>query len=440
MNAARAALALWLLWPIAGVAAAAGAPAITAEAPALRYVTQPGDTLLGLAERGLVRPQDWQKVARLNGVADPHLLPTGKTLVVPLALLRREALTAKVAAFSGDVKIGGAPVKAGMTLGAGSVIETGANSFVTLVLADDSRVTLPSQSRVRVETLDRIVLDGRIDRKFAIEAGRAEFGVTPRARAEDRFLVRTPVAVAAVRGTEFRLAHDAASGNSVVSVMEGDVASRPLAAAGEVDVGAGKGAVLGAGPTKLATLLPAPVLARPGRVLDEPEVAFSVAPASGVRRHVQLARDAGFVDLFAEAESGEPEIRFSGVENGTLYVRVTAIDADGVEGLASTYAIDRFRTGLEASAGTPPGRPRRTQFRWQGSGGGNPVYDFVLARDEALADRVVDAPGLADAGMMVTNLAPGDWYWRVRMTLREGGKTYVRMLPVRKLTIARPER
>ena len=61
-------------------------------------------------------------------------------------------------------------------------------------------------------------------------------------------------------------------------------------------------------------------------------------------------------------------------------------------------------------------------------------------RDEALADRVVDAPGLTDAEMTVTSLTPGDWYWRVRMTLRDGGKTYVRVLPVRKLTIAEPER
>ena len=74
------------------------------------------------------------------------------------------------------------------------------------------------------------------------------------------------------------------------------------------------------------------------------------------------------------------------------------------------------------------------------SGDGKPSYDFVLARDAALVDRVVDAPGLSATDMTVAGLAPGDWFWQVTMLMRDGEKTRVRSLPVRKLTIAAPER
>lgn len=445
MKAARALIAAALIAAAASSLWAAPPPAstiATANPPAsIIHVTQPGDTLIGFADRALKRPADWHKVARINRVTDPHRLPIGKPLVIPTSLLRREPLTASIAAWSGQVRIDPAtPLKLGAPVGAGATISTGANSFITLLLADGSRVTLPSQSVVHVETMDRIVLDGRIDRSFRIESGRADFGVTPRAKPDDRFMVRTPVAVAAVRGTEFRVAHDAGAGKSAVSVIEGDVAGRALAAPGETGIAAGNGAVLGKGPVQLAKLLPPPVLERPGRVQDDPEVIFRTANATGARRHVQLARDAGFVELFAESETTDDGIGFADVANGTIYVRVTAIDADGVEGLPATYQVERFQSGLSAEAGAPPGKPRRSIFRWQAVGAGTRRYDFVLARDADLVDRIVDAPGLADSEITVTNLPYGNWFWRVTMVISDGGKTYTRVLPVRKLTIARPER
>ena len=184
----------------ASPARALAAAAETADtSPSFVYIVKPGDTLLGIAERGLITPDAWKTVAQINRVDDPHQLPIGKRLIIPAKLLRREPLAASIAAFSGQVRLDPAgTVAVGTPINAGTRLQTGANSFVTLALADGSHVTLPSQSIVRVETLQRVVLDGRIERDFRIESGRADFGVTPRQRGEDRFLVRTPVAVAAV--------------------------------------------------------------------------------------------------------------------------------------------------------------------------------------------------------------------------------------------------
>ncbi len=440
MIAARAARLPALGWCLVATAALAqSAPSATAVAtPPATYTTKAGDTLIGLADRALVKPDDWRPVARINKVDDPRRMPVGKKLVIPSALLRREPFDARIAAWSGQVRLAPSqPVAVGGKVGAGTIVETGPNSFVTLLLADGSRVTLPSQSRVRIDRLDRVALDGHVDRGFTVLEGRSDFAVPKRENPADRFLVKTPVAVAAVRGTQFRVEHRAPA--SIISVVEGDVAGRPLAQAEEVSVGEGRGAMVGADTTRMAALLPPPRLENPGRVQDDAEVLLDIPPL-GARRHVVLARDAGFIDPFAETETADPLVRFADVANGALYVRISAIDSDGIEGMPADYEIDRYRTGLTADALTMPNRPRHTRFAWGATGAGVPAYDFVLARDAALVDRVVDAPGLAATELTVTGLAPGDWFWQVTMQMQDGQKTRVRTLPVRKLTIAAPER
>ncbi len=435
----RAVAATLLLLPV--VAAAAPAAIATAEQPpAVRYTVQAGDTLIGIADRALVTQADWRVVARANRVADPRRLPIGKQLLIPAQLLKREPLTASIAAFSGQVTLApGGAARVGGSVAAGTVLATGPNSFVTLALADGSRVTLPSQSRIRVAALDRIVLDGRLERRFELLSGRSDFGVTPRERDADRFLVKTPVAVAAVRGTEFRVSHDGAA--STISTVEGSVAGRAAAAGVDTAVSAGSGSVLTATSARVTALLPAPKLVDPGKVQDDPAVVFTLAPGAAGRRRVQLARDAGFIDVFAEAETSGDSARFDGIGNGTLYARATAIDGDGVEGLPATYEFERFVSGLQTEAGALAGKPRRTRFRWQPSGEGERRYDFVLARDAALADRSIDAPQLAGTEMIVSGLAPGTWYWRVTVTAIDRSRTparrHVRVFPVQALTIAR---
>lgn len=425
-----------LQWPAAGLAAP---EATRTEPPSAVHVVARGDTLIGIADRLLARRDDWRAIARANRITAPRRLPIGTRLTIPAALLKSLPTTADVAAFSGAVTVApGGPARLGMTIGEGAVLTTGANSFVTLTLADGSRVTLPSQSRVRIEALRTLAPGGRLERRFVVETGRGEFEVMPRTRQEDRFLVRTPVAVAAVRGTEFLVAHD--GGRSVVSVIAGEVTGRPRNGADEIGVAAGRAALLAPDSMRTRALLPPPVLLRPGRIFDDPELVFEVGDATAARHHVQLARDAGFVDRFAETETGDAVARFTGVGNGTFYVRVTAIDADGVEGVPSSYAIERFLNAVTAEAGVMPGKPRRTLFRWTAQGEGSRSYDFVLARDAGLTRRVVDVPGLAATEVAVTGLAPGTWFWRVTVVARDGARRHEKVLSVRTLTIARPER
>ncbi|MEG1030066.1 MAG: FecR domain-containing protein, partial [Brevundimonas sp.] len=175
---------------------------------AIDYQVQRGDTLIDLAVAYLNRPADYRQVQRRNRVANPRRMATGRNLAFPVSLLRADPDQARIASFRGAVSLTqgpatGAPSQ-GQTVSEGAILTTGANAFVRLALSDGSHVVVPSNSRVRLTRLRRYALNGAVDHAMTVEAGRAESRVTPRQR-PGGFVVRTPVSVSAVRGTEFRV-------------------------------------------------------------------------------------------------------------------------------------------------------------------------------------------------------------------------------------------
>lgn len=73
-----------------------GAAAARAQADAVNYVVQPGDTLIGLGETLLADPARWPTVQRINAVADPYRIPIGRQLRIPVSLLRKVPRQARV--------------------------------------------------------------------------------------------------------------------------------------------------------------------------------------------------------------------------------------------------------------------------------------------------------------------------------------------------------
>ena len=108
-------------------------------------------------------------------------------------------------------------------LNEGERIVTRRNGFVTLMTSDGKRISLPSNTTARLIRARRYTLGETIDIDFEVESGRAR-ARSPRLNEEDRLRMRTPLAVTAVRGTEFRIAYDPQSGEtSLTEVTEGVV-------------------------------------------------------------------------------------------------------------------------------------------------------------------------------------------------------------------------
>jgi hypothetical protein len=423
-------------------------------APMAIYVTRPGDSLYDIATRYLRNPSDWTKVARLNRVSAPRRLQPGTSLRVPVALLRRDHLSARVIATSGPARhaFGGGPLLplvVGGTLVEGDRVQTGENGFATLELADGSHLVIPPGASLDLATLRQTALTGATDRVVDLHRGQVNTEVTKATRKDDRFQIRSPSVVAGVRGTSFRVNYDGDKGSTAVEVIEGavgvDAASRgpaaavapapgtPLAASAQL-VAARHGSLTLAGGAVggPVALLDAPDLRNPSKVQDDDAVAFDLAPVKGARSYrVQIGRDAGLLDMISDARSDGPHVAIGALDDGTYFARFSAIDENGLEGMPSTYAFQRRRLSLGASAGHVEGT-RDYAFRWfvDQRHAGTTRFRFVLATSEDLRAPLVDRTDITNGEAIVSDLPKGVYYWTVIAEQFDGGRYFQKASPV----------
>lgn len=392
------------------------APSPGSDADVVHYVVKPRDTLWQLNRSFIVAPRTWQALLPLSGARSPRRLPIGRTLAIPRAWLRSIPDQAHLASYRGDVAIDVAgrttKLTGGMAIDEGAHIVTGANSFVTLILADESRVTLPSQSGVTIGALHRLLLTGAIEYRIDLDKGRLQTHVEPLKDPSGRYRIGTPISMTAVRGTEFRVSYDPARG-AATEVLAGTVALSAKGDAQPVLVTHGfGGATDSAGHVHTQALLPAPELADPGRPQRDDTVRFhlaSVAGAAGYR--VVLATDAGFVDNYAERIAPDGDFALNDVPDGNQFIRISAIAADGLEGLSQSYSFARQLASIHPGAVSPDADGYR--FRWFGNGYGERHYRFQLRRGSQQGTAVVEEVGLEHEELLVRHLPPGVYYWRV---------------------------
>lgn len=431
-------LLLLLAFSLQPAAASAEPPK---QADFVHYRMRAGDSLYVLAERHFRRVGDFAVVQRLNGIRNPRRIPVGRTVRIPKRLLRYEPVAARIVSFRGTVSLRregrDLPVSAGMTVREGDELTTAANSFVSMSLADRSTVALPSQSAVQVRRMRKVSLTGAVERLFSVRQGRARAVVTPLGEADD-FRISTPISVSAVRGTEFRVRYDADQRRAMTETLAGEVR---MSGADETsrDLTAGFGAV--ASGTEMSvplSLLGAPRLAAPGEVQDERELAFELVPLSGARAyHVQVASDAGFLDVMAETTSPDTEVRLPAVGDGTWFVRISAFDHQGLEGMYETYGFQRQLNDITGSVVVSrAGDYRQYLFRWKTMGEGERQYRFQLSRHADGRDPIVDELGLTEQHFVITDLPPGTYYWRVLALQFVDGEAYEKWSRVERLIIS----
>jgi len=421
-----------------------GAAAPVVKPGAISYAVVKGDTLYMLARRYFVRLADFSLVRRLNRVSDPRRLQVGRVLRIPRPLLREEPVLATIRSYRGAVRVerAGRPAAAaiGMIVREGDLIETGEQSFITIALPDRSVVTMPSGSRVRIRRLHRIALTGSVERLFEVEAGRARATVTPMRDPYSNFRVSTPVAVSAVRGTEFRVGYDPGDHRMMTEVLRGKVGVSALSAdRAETAVPEGFGVAAGAAENDGAVrLLPAPELASPARVQDGERLRFAVKPlGDAVAYRIQIAPDADLLDILDETSSPRAEAELPGQPNGSYFVRVAAIDRHGLEGMPATYSFERRLNRIAASVEQRrAGRYRQYLFRWETPDAPRARYRFQLSADPEGGTPLIDETGLTTRRFVVTDLPGGTYYWRVMTLQFEGGRIYETWTPFRQLRIA----
>jgi hypothetical protein len=410
----------------AGAQQAAQVVAAPAGDPQFIYRFRPRDTLIQVSQRLLLQPGRWPELQRLNGIRNPFNIPPDTPIRIPYAWLKLSPATALVQTVTGSVTRDGVPLAQGDVLSQGVRIETAADGSCSILFADQSVVTLHKSSVLRLERLQRVegVEDGH-SAQLRLDSGRAETAIKPR-RDVGRFEIVTPVAISAVRGTQFRTGFDAATNQATTETLEGTVGV--AASQGSAAVGAGFGTRVESGGSVLAPvpLLPAPDLALLPPVNARPRLRVEFPPvAQAAAYRVQLATDADFRAVRADESSASPALDLPVPADGSYWLRVRAIDSLGIEGRDATRGFTQHLLPAAPAALAPaPGTRFHTAdvtLQWSAQAEAA-RYRLQVSRDAQFGELITDRQVESGASATPGDLAPGTYYWRVA-GLNAGGES-----------------
>lgn len=382
------------------------------------YKARPRDTLIGLGRRFLREPRRWRDVQRLNDIGNARRIPLGSDIKIPYAWLRMDIQTARAADVSGTVLRDGKPLTAGTIIPQGSLIETGPNGSVTLAFADGSVVTLQKSSRLRLQTLQQVSGEKSArDMQLKLEKGRIRTAVKPHG-GMGRFEIETPVAISAVRGTQFRTAFVPATRAAADETLEGTVSVSGSRSAVPVSGGFGTRVESDGVPLPPVRLLSAPDLSGISATNLTPELRLAWPPIAGaVRYRVQLAPDPDFHTVLTDAASTDAHVSLPAPADGVFWVRVRAIDRLGLEGLDATKAMTEHRLPPPPAPTSPQPGARvigtHASFSWSSSASAGARYRWRLARSTGSSVPVMEREIDGKNEIAIDGIQPGRYIWRI---------------------------
>jgi hypothetical protein len=356
-------------------------------------------------------------VQTLNHIADPRHIPLGDEVRIPYGWLRMSPDTATVTAIGGEARTGAGRINTGDKLAEGSQIQTGPDGSVTLVLADGSVMTLQKSTALTLEEIRHVTgAPTAHDTRMKLHSGRLQTQVKPQGDV-GRFEIQTPVAVSAVRGTQFRDAFMPESGSGTTETLEGAVGVSGAAVTVSVAAGFGTRVEHDSAPLPPRPLLPPPDLQGVAGTNTSGQLRLQWPVVPGARGYrVQLAPDAEFHSYLVDAESAAPQVELTAPADGRYWLRVRSVDELGLEGLDAVKPLLQHRLAAAPGLTTPlPGAVTvgdGSAFAWSGSEPGT-RYRVQIARDAGFSALLLDQDAGESAHLEIEHVPPGRYFWRV---------------------------
>ena len=384
------------------------------------YSVRPGDNLIHFARQHLINPDDWKTLQRLNKVNNPYRMQIAKKLRVPIHLIKQLPAPVEVVLATGQAGILNAnnailPVVAGQKLGAGTNLKTGENSKLSIKFADGSIVSMQPNSILKLDTLSVYSGGGMVDATLRLQQGKLETEANPEHRIGNQMQIITPTAVAAVRGTKFRVS----TSDAVVTqeTLEGAVALQ--AAGSEVAVNKGFGSLSegGGAPLPPVELLQAPVLIDLPIKFEVLPVNFNLPAQDGAAAWLgKLSDDPKFNTLVGEKLSQNSILSFNDIPDGKYFLKVRARDKKGLEGYDAVHEFNLNARPLAPEVLAPVSgatvRDANPQLNWTKR---DPETEYLLqvAQDANFKELLLNQKVANNAYKIDKSLTPGQYYWRL---------------------------
>ncbi|MFZ6649377.1 FecR domain-containing protein [Undibacterium sp. TJN25] len=419
--------------PTASPARPAGEPGtIVSTPPDMTYYALKGDTLSTIALRFTEKLSNWSIIGKRNRITNDRTIPVGSAILVPLELLPEEMSKATVVALAGQSAAKNADgseftLQVGSTLTEGSQVTTSKNGFLSLALPDNSRISIPSNSQVKLSKLRMAKYTKSPRTEVTLLQGRVESTVTPLEASKGRFEVRSPLAIAGVRGTHFRVG---INDNGIANeVLTGKVATGKPEKPDAVLVPAGQGNIVSSQSVgKPLALLPPPELSGNYQLQEKPTIQIEVQKLERAAAYrAQIASDPEAQNLLAEGRvSGtgtDTRFKFDGLPDGSYFVRATAIDALGLEGIPTILPFTLKARPEPPFSVQPKAKLRadKVEFSWTEAADAK-SYRLQVANDAAFSNIVLDQAGINDIRMTAETLKPGTYFWRAATVTEKNGR------------------
>jgi len=388
------------------------------------YTVRPGDNLHDLSEKYLIDKDNYLKIQQLNNIANPKSMPPGTVIRFPTKWLKVQPSSALVIGGKGDVTIirssdyDKKDESSEVRLYVGDRIITGNSSSATLIFADKSQLLLQSDSELIMDKLSVFGESGMADTQLRLPTGRVDAQVIPKKTNRSRYEITTPAAIAAVRGTKFRVNADPSGLATRSEVLKGNVEVNSETSRDSVPAGFGTVSESGKPAKKPKKLLPPPDTINSQKSFTRFPISFSWNTLPGaIQYRVQLFDINNLNGLLIDEVTTATTYSIQDLQDETYMLRVRGIDNVGLEGLNKDIQFDvnarPLAPVLTVLINAHVIQQQTPEFIWVRSDDAR-KYRLQLATDSQFNNIVLDKSGLVQTKYNISNkMDAGEYFWRV---------------------------
>ncbi len=383
------------------------------------YTLRPSDSFHAVAKSLLDNKHNWGDLVRYNRIEDVSKLAAGSIIRVPIDWLKQQPKPASVLSTTGSVLIKKSReaqykvLRPNMAILVGDEVSTRKGSAL-IKFADGSVIRLEEESTLIFNKLSHYGDTGMVDTRMRLKKGSISTEVKPLIKGS-RYEISTPSAVAAVRGTKFRL-HTSEQG-SKIEVTEGTVEFSHEHGSTVVQAGEGARVSTNSALINRVKLTPAPAPQFANTVTDLPAKLTWKGKAPAEQYRFELRDQNSDGEILQNKTLNKPEVELDNVGNGDYSVAMRAVDDQGFEGLDANSELSVRIEAVTAKLLAP----------LDGSilDADTPLFSWQLEDDTVLGKLQISSDELFEnlhgtfkfsgenSAQPQQALAPGQYFWRV---------------------------